>query len=250
MEDGKKFYWLKLKKDFFKRHDIRIIEGTPNGTEICLFYLKLMLESVDHDGKLRFSDKIPYTPEMLSVITWTELDIVEEGIDVLESLDLLSRDKDGTYILPMVVTMIDSASDSDGARRMRRLREQKANNLCEQTEQSVTDGRTKGDESIEIRDKSIEIRDKRNIKEKTPSRFTPPSVEEVRTYCQERGNSVDPEAFVAFYDSKGWKVGNSPMKNWKSAVVTWEKRNKPEPKKSGNEFLDLLEKWEGDDEQE
>lgn len=54
--------------------------------------------------------------------------------------------------------------------------------------------------------------------------FVPPTVEEVSAYCQERGNTIDPEAFVAFYDSKGWKVGKNPMKNWKSAVITWEKR--------------------------
>ena len=46
--EGKKFYWLKLKRDFFKRHDIRIIEELPNGEKVILFYLKLMLESIDH----------------------------------------------------------------------------------------------------------------------------------------------------------------------------------------------------------
>lgn len=55
-------------------------------------------------------------------------------------------------------------------------------------------------------------------------RFAPPSVEDVRAYCQERGNKVDPEQFVAFYESKGWKIGNTPMKSWKASVITWEKR--------------------------
>ena len=73
-------------------------------------------------------------------------------------------------------------------------------------------------------------------------KFTPPTVDEVRTYCQERGNSVDPEAFCDFYTSKGWKVGKNPMKDWKAAVRTWEKRDRrPKPiKTSGNEFTDLL----------
>ena len=53
MSDGK-YYWLKLKRDFFKRHDIRIVEGMPNGKEYILFYLKLLCESVDHEGSLRF----------------------------------------------------------------------------------------------------------------------------------------------------------------------------------------------------
>ena len=54
-------------------------------------------------------------------------------------------------------------------------------------------------------------------------RFTPPTVEQVAEYCQEKGYHIDPEAFVAFYASKGWMVGKSPMKDWKSAVVTWTK---------------------------
>lgn len=56
-------------------------------------------------------------------------------------------------------------------------------------------------------------------------RFTRPSVEEVSAYCAERGNAVNAEAFVDFYESKGWKVGNSPMKDWRAAVRTWEKRD-------------------------
>lgn len=55
------------------------------------------------------------------------------------------------------------------------------------------------------------------------ARFTPPTVDEVRDYCRERGNFVDAECFVDFYTAKGWKVGKSPMKDWKAAVRTWEK---------------------------
>lgn len=57
--------------------------------------------------------------------------------------------------------------------------------------------------------------------------FVPPTVDEVASYCKERNNEVDPEAFVAFYASKGWKVGKAPMKDWKMAVITWEKRSSP-----------------------
>lgn len=55
-------------------------------------------------------------------------------------------------------------------------------------------------------------------------RFIKPTIEDVRAYCSERGNTVNAEAFVDFYESKGWKVGNSPMKDWRAAVRTWEKR--------------------------
>ena len=55
-------------------------------------------------------------------------------------------------------------------------------------------------------------------------RFRPPTVEEVEAYCFERNNKVDAERFVDFYSSNGWRVGKNPMKDWKAAVRTWEKR--------------------------
>lgn len=58
----------------------------------------------------------------------------------------------------------------------------------------------------------------------TPKRFVKPTVEEVAAYCKERKNNVDPQRFIDFYESKGWKVGNQPMKDWKACVRTWEKR--------------------------
>lgn len=59
----------------------------------------------------------------------------------------------------------------------------------------------------------------------TRAKFAPPSLQEVTDYCRDRGNGVDPERFVDFYAAKGWKVGNQPMKDWKAAVRTWEKRD-------------------------
>ena len=64
-------------------------------------------------------------------------------------------------------------------------------------------------------------------KEEGSGRFTPPSVKEVETYCNDRKNGIDPEAFIDFYSSKGWLIGKNKMKDWKAAIRTWEKRNKP-----------------------
>jgi len=61
-------------------------------------------------------------------------------------------------------------------------------------------------------------------------RFRRPTVEEVRAYCEERRNGIDAEAFVAFYESNGWRVGRNPMKDWRAAVRTWEAKRKGEPK--------------------
>lgn len=62
-----------------------------------------------------------------------------------------------------------------------------------------------------------------------PRRFVPPTVDEVAAYCAERKNGVDPEQFIAHYEANGWKVGRSPMKDWRAAVITWEKNGQRFP---------------------
>ena len=56
-------------------------------------------------------------------------------------------------------------------------------------------------------------------------RFTKPTLADVQAYCAERGNSVDAQKFVDYYESNGWRVGKSPMKDWRAAVRTWERNN-------------------------
>lgn len=56
-------------------------------------------------------------------------------------------------------------------------------------------------------------------------RFTPPKLEEVEAYCRERQNGIDAAKFVDYYEAVGWKVGKQPMKDWKAAVRTWERRD-------------------------
>ena len=70
------------------------------------------------------------------------------------------------------------------------------------------------------KEKDIKENPLKGVKEKL--RFSPPTLEEVASYCRERQNDVDAERFVDFYAAKGWKVGNQPMKDWKAAVRTWE----------------------------
>lgn len=67
-------------------------------------------------------------------------------------------------------------------------------------------------------------------KEDSKKRFSPPSVDDVSAYITEKGYDIDPEAFVDFYASKGWKVGNQTMKDWQAAVRTWVRRDKDDKK--------------------
>ena len=69
--------------------------------------------------------------------------------------------------------------------------------------------------------------------------FVPPTVEEVKAYCDEKGYSVDPSQFVDFYESKGWLVGKSKMKDWKASVRTWQRNHKTDSGGKKNSFNDF-----------
>lgn len=122
MAEGK-FYWLKLKRDFFKRHDIRIIEAMPNGKDYILFYLKLLLESIDHEGKLRFSETIPYNEQMLSVITNTNVDVVKAAMEVFIGLNMLDIQDDKTIYMQEVERLIGSETKWAEKKRLQRAKE-------------------------------------------------------------------------------------------------------------------------------
>lgn len=75
-------------------------------------------------------------------------------------------------------------------------------------------------------------KDVEKIPPKTASRFTPPTVEEVLSYCEERKNDVDAQRFVDYYSSKGWMIGKNKMKDWRAAVRTWEHADSKPKKKT------------------
>lgn len=213
----KRFYWLKLKKDFFKRGDIQIIESLPNGKDYVLFYLKMLLESIDHEGELRFSDTLPYSADMLSTITNTNVDIVRAAMKVFTEFGMVEILEDKTIYMNEVQKLIGSAADNDNANRQRRFRERLKQNAVMQALPDSYASVTKSNESIDIEiDKDID---------KEKKRFIPPSPTEVKEYIAQMGYNVDAEAFIDFYTSKGWKVGSNPMKDWKAAVRNWQRRD-------------------------
>lgn len=70
-------------------------------------------------------------------------------------------------------------------------------------------------------------RPKKNNELENKSVFKKPTIEEITEYCAERNNNINPQQFFNFYESKGWKIGKTPMKDWKAAVRTWESKEKP-----------------------
>lgn len=236
---AKKFYWLKLKRDFFKRHDIRIIEAMPNGKDYILFYLKLLLESIDHEGELRFSDAIPYNEQMLSVITDTNIDIVRAAMKLFVDLRMVDVMDDQTIYMMEVDKLIGSESDS--AERVRRHRREVKALQCNA---SVTECNTE----IE-KEKEKETEQEKEIEEAAP----PPSPKPVRhKYGAYKNVLLSDEDYTKLQAEfpRDWSerierlseyiasTGKS-YKNHLATIRSWARKDKP--KSSGNVFKDMLE---------
>lgn len=123
---SKKYYWLKLNENFFEREEIKIIEDMPNGKDYIIFYMKLLVKSIRTEGELLFRNIIPYTPEMLSSITNTDIDTVRVATDLFNKLDLLEIWDDGTLFMKETENMI--GSETSAAKRMRKMREKDKGN--------------------------------------------------------------------------------------------------------------------------
>lgn len=92
----------------------------------------------------------------------------------------------------------------------------------QQTEHKQNEDRTITEQS---RNTNKNVKNVKNVKNNNIKTFVPPTLEEVQEYILEKHYHFDSETFMAFYESNGWKVGRNPMKSWKAACVTWERRN-------------------------
>lgn len=134
--EEKKRYWLKLDKDFLKSSQIKVIKNMPNGKDYVIFYLALMLESVETIGHLRFSNLVPYNEEMLASVTDTNVDIVRTAVKIFESLGLMEILDDGTIYMTQVAEM--TGKESESAERVRRYRLKQKQQLALQCNGNVT----------------------------------------------------------------------------------------------------------------
>ena len=158
MGESKRFYWLKLKSDFFEDDTIRFIEEQENGVLYVNFYLKLCLKSIINDGKLiRFvgNTLIPYDVKSLSKLTNTDVDTVMVAMELFKKIGLIEILDTGEIYLSQINEMIGSETDKAQLMRKKRAREKLESNIVTQTlPECYTENR---DKSLENRDKSIDI---------------------------------------------------------------------------------------------
>lgn len=138
-------YYLKLNKDFFDQHYIKIIESQNNGDKYVLFLIKLMCESISHNGYLRFNESIPYDEPMLAALTGTDVDVVRTAIKIFTELKIIEFTEDRTIFIPNVQLLTTTKGAEKKA--LARSKNLLSNNLENENEgdKRGTSGRQKGD---------------------------------------------------------------------------------------------------------
>ena len=271
--------WIKIVTDIFDNRKIRLLEKMPEGDSIIVIWFKLLCLAgqTNDNGLIYLTREVPYTPEMLADGFNRPLNTVKMALLTFERFGMIEIVND--------VIMLPGWEKYQNVDGMERIREQTRKRVAQHRAKqkalalptgnvtcnvTVTPGNAPEEEK-EI-DKDIEIDG--DIEEKSTaelpggapgaiapdpkpakaSRFQPPTLEEVRAYCLERGNNIDPEKFHAYYESVKWYRGKTKIQDWMACVRTWESKERPAPgqaqrqqhqappppRKGGNIFLDMI----------
>ena len=299
---NKRYYWLKLKNDFFEGDEINWLEEQENGAVYILFYLKLCLWSLRSDGVLMRrvgKMEIPYDTKKLADITGTPLPAAETAMALLTSAGLVEVQENGALFMPQMEDMTGSETERAAIMRKYRTPKTEKENHSEDSDREIevqssnhnvitmlpepnhnvitslpetdhivdtgiekeleleseleseTEPEKESDADTESllypeRDGAPETRTttaaqagKGNFSGKRldkAAQWVKPEPEEIAAYCAERQNGIDPEQFYDYYEANGWRMGQNPMRSWKAAVRTWERKkagssgeNTPEP---------------------
>lgn len=238
MSDNKKYYYLRLKDNFFDSDELKILESMKDGYLYSNILLKLYLRSLKNDGKLVVNDRIPYNAEMLASVTGHQIGTVKQALSIFKDLGLIDVLENGAiYMLDIQNFIGKGSSEADRKREYRqRIETDRTNvqtNLRQISEKSPPEIEIELEKEIKI-EKEIDSSASTTTKRK---RFEKPTLSEIKAYCIERNNNVDAQHFFDYYESNGWKVGKNSMKNWQAAVRTWERSEyrKPNSKKNSKE---------------
>lgn len=223
MSDNKKYYYLRLKDNFFDSDELKILESMKDGYLYSNILLKLYLRSLKNDGKLVVNERIPYSADMLASVTGHQVGTIKQALSVFKDLGLIDvLDNGAIYMLDIQNFIGKGSSEADRKREYRQRIETDRTNV--QTNLRQISDKSTPEIEIEI-EKEIEKEIYSSAKSTTTKRkrFEKPTLSQITQYCLERNNNVNAEQFFDYYESNGWKVGKNSMKDWKAAVRTWER---------------------------
>lgn len=219
MADNKKYYYMRLNENYFDSETQVLLESMPDGYLYSNILLKLYLKSLKNDGKLMFNDKIPYSPQMIATITRHQIGTVEKALKIFKELNIIDVIDTGAIYMTDIQNFIGKSTTEADRKRAYRDKIDR-----EKEEMGLLSSKCPLEIEIEI-EKDINIK-KETIKERKEDKS--PTLEEIKAYCLERKNDVDPQKFYDYYEANDWKdINGKKVKSWKQKMIAnWEKKGK------------------------
>ena len=146
MSDNRKYYYLKLKENYFDDDSIVLLESMQDGVLYSNILLKLYLKSLKHGGRLQLDEDIPYTAQMIATITRQQIGTVERALQIFLKLGLVEVLDSGTFYMSNIELLIGQSSTEAERKRAARLQNK-----------SLSAPRTNGGHLSDIRPPEIEI---------------------------------------------------------------------------------------------
>lgn len=240
MSEPKRYFWLKLHKDFFQRKEIKRLRKIAGGDTYTIIYLKMLLRSIMSDGKLYFDGLEDDFASELAL----DLDEKEENVQItiqyLLKSGLLEMCSDEEYYLPD--TKDSTGCETAVASRVRKHRERKKALQCN-TDVTQVKQLCNGEIEKELeKEKELdkEIDNKCASTKQKRKRFVKPTISDIEQYCSEKNISINAQQFIDYYESNGWKVGRNSMKDWQATVRRWASNNYGKKKSSKDNAINVV----------
>lgn len=213
--------WIKIDVTLFDNRKIKAIRTLPEGDSIVVIWLQLLCLAgrVNDYGSVYITKEMPYTEQILANECGVSVSTIQLALKTFQNMGMIEIVEDVIYIANW--EKYQAIEKMELIRQQNRDRQKKWYEIHKKLPNvSLTDNLTQPNAT----DIDIDIRDKKN------NRFIKPSVKEIADYCNNNNYDIDAERFYDYYESKGWKVGKAPMKDWKAAVRMWSRNNKQESK--------------------
>ena len=186
MSDNKRYYYMRLKENFFDSDEMKILESMPDGYLYSNILLKLYLRSLKYNGRLMFNDLIPYTPPILATVTGHPVGVVEKALDIFGKLGLIEVMESGAiYMLNIQEFIGKTTTEADRRRKYdREIAAEKQKEISKKSVRNLGEISEKSTPKIEIeKETDIEIEKEREV----TSPVLPPYM--MKIICHEKGAS-------------------------------------------------------------
>lgn len=201
MSDNKKYYYIRIKEDFFEKEDIKILQSMDDGYLFSDILMKLYLKSLKDNGKLMFKDHIPYNAKMISTITNHSVAVVEKAIIIFKQLGLIEMLDNGAIFMLDIQNFIGkSSTEGDRKREFRKniekeklkikgqmsdkcLLEQQGSNVAIEPKGQMSDIRPP--EQEQELEQELELEIEQEIEQQLEIEFSPEDISSLKKYLKE-----------------------------------------------------------------